>query len=162
MTRLYGPPASRILYYVRGGISFSRFCGVEGGERWDFIAQTLHTTLTVTKVADGHFGRCRFGTRYVSHRRFLHPGSTRLFVLRRLNLGNLFRVFVQYELTRCTIAFQFISIINLYMFRAGLLLIIMRYYSVCTAIDWLLAGSWSCQQPVNINAWHTCIPIAVV
>jgi len=28
---------------------------------------------------------------------------------------------------------QFISIINIYMFRAGLLLIIMRYFSVCTA-----------------------------
>jgi len=32
------------------------------------------------------------------------------------------------------------------MFRAGLLLIIRRYY-----VDWPLAGS--CQQPVNINAW---------
>jgi len=30
---------------------------------------------------------------------------------------------------------QFISVINLYMFRAGLLLIIRRYFSVCTAID---------------------------
>ena len=30
--------------------------------------------------------------------------------------------------------FQFISVINLYMFRAGLLLIIRRYYSVYTAI----------------------------
>ena len=41
---------------------------------------------------------------------------------------------VQYEPTVCTIYFQFISIINLYMFRAGLLLIISRYYSVYTAI----------------------------
>jgi len=32
------------------------------------------------------------------------------------------------------IYFQFISLINLYMFRAGLLLIIRRYYSVYTAI----------------------------
>jgi len=32
------------------------------------------------------------------------------------------------------IYFQFISIINLYMFRAGLLLIIRTYYSVYTAI----------------------------
>jgi len=32
------------------------------------------------------------------------------------------------------IYFQFISIINLYMFRAGLLFIIRRYYSVYTAI----------------------------
>jgi len=37
---------------------------------------------------------------------------------------------VQYEPTGCTIYFQFISVINLYMFRAGLLLIIRRYYSV--------------------------------
>jgi hypothetical protein len=41
---------------------------------------------------------------------------------------------VQYEQTGFTIYFQFISIINLYMFRAGLLLIIRRYYSVYTAI----------------------------
>ena len=41
------------------------------------------------------------------------------------------------------IYFIFISIIYLYMFRAGLLLIIRRY----------------CQQPVNINPWH--IPTAV-
>jgi len=40
---------------------------------------------------------------------------------------------VQYEPTGCTIYFQFISIINLYMFRVGLLLIIRRYYSVYTA-----------------------------
>jgi len=33
---------------------------------------------------------------------------------------------VQKEPTRCTIYFQFIAIINLYMFRAGLLLIIRR------------------------------------
>ena len=45
----------------------------------------------------------------------------------------------------CTIYFQFILIINFYMFRAGLLLIMRRYY-------WMLAGSESCQQPVNINA----------
>jgi len=30
--------------------------------------------------------------------------------------------------------FQFISIINLYMFRAGILLTISRYCSVCTAV----------------------------
>ena len=41
---------------------------------------------------------------------------------------------VQLEPTGCTIYFQFISIINLYMFRVGLLLIIRRYYSVYTTI----------------------------
>jgi len=47
------------------------------------------------------------------------------------------------------------------MFRAGLLLIIRRYYSVRTATDishaFMLTGC--CQQPTNINAWHT--PTAV-
>jgi hypothetical protein len=66
------------------------------------------------------------------------------------------------------IYFQFISIINLYMFGAGLLLIIRRYYSVYIAVGicnaFMLTGCWqdpfrSCQQPVKINTWH--IPIAV-
>jgi len=35
--------------------------------------------------------------------------------------------YVQQEPTGCTIYFQFISMINLYMFRAGLLRIIRRY-----------------------------------
>jgi len=47
---------------------------------------------------------------------------------------------VQQEPTGCTIYFQFISIINLYMFRAGLPLIIRRYYTVYTAILWVGKG----------------------
>jgi len=35
---------------------------------------------------------------------------------------------VQYGQTECTVYFQFISVINLYLFRAGVLLIIRRYY----------------------------------
>jgi hypothetical protein len=37
---------------------------------------------------------------------------------------------LQQKPTGCTIFFQFISLINLYIFRAGLPLIIRRYYSV--------------------------------
>ena len=44
------------------------------------------------------------------------------------------RVSIQQELTECTVYFQFISIINLYMFRAGLLLITNRNYCVYTGI----------------------------
>ena len=41
---------------------------------------------------------------------------------------------VKEEPTECTIYFQFISVINLYIFPVGLLLIIRRCHSVYTAI----------------------------
>jgi hypothetical protein len=77
---------------------------------------------------------------------------------KELRGGRKWRVSEVKEPTGCTIYFQFISIINLYMFRAVLPLIIRKYYSVYTAfcinmpcvyVDWLVARS--CQQPVNIN-----------
>jgi len=53
---------------------------------------------------------------------------------------------VQYDPTGCTIYFQFISIINLYMFRAGLLLIIRRYY--CVYIQQLVYVMRLCSVPI--------------
>jgi len=58
---------------------------------------------------------------------------------------------IQYEPTGCNIYFQFISIINLYIFRAGLQLVSRKYYSVYTAVGmchvFMLTGCW--QDPVN-------------
>jgi len=49
--------------------------------------------------------------------------------------------YVQCEPTRWTIYFQFIPSINLYMFRADLLLIIRSYYSVYKA-----TGMWHAEN----------------
>ena len=55
---------------------------------------------------------------------YIHFSNVLLTVHRDISL--------QYEPTGCTIYFQFISVINRYMFRAILRLIISRYYSVYT------------------------------
>ena len=60
--------------------------------------------------------------------------------------------YLQYEPTGCTVYFQFISIINFYMFRAGfaahrqevLLRIYSSWYMPYVYVGWLLAGS--CQH----------------
>jgi len=74
---------------------------------------------------------------------------------------------VQYEPTGWAIYFQFISIINLYMFRSRLaahhqevLLCNIQQLVYVMRLCLLAVGRiGSCQQPVNINAWH--IPVAV-
>jgi len=57
----------------------------------------------------------------------------------------------QQEPTEFTIYFQFVSIINLYMFRASFLLFIRRYYSVYRADIvchvFMMTGCW--QDPAN-------------
>jgi hypothetical protein len=61
---------------------------------------------------------------------------------------------IQYEPTGCTIYFQFISIINLYMFQAGLLLVIRRYYFVYTATGtchaFMLTDCWQDQNGTGL------------
>jgi len=62
---------------------------------------------------------------------------------------------VQWEPTGCTFFFQFISVINLYMFRAGLLLIISRWYYVYAAVGtchvFMLTGCWQVNKTLNVS-----------
>ena len=71
---------------------------------------------------------------------------------------------VQQVPTGRIVYFQFISVINLYMFRAGLLLIIRRYYSVDTAIIYTNYCIYrvvpsddeeqDCSKHVEVNYWN--------
>jgi hypothetical protein len=51
-------------------------------------------------------------------------------ILVNIRENNCLLVSVQKKPRGCTVYFQFISVINLYVFQAGLLLIIRRYYYV--------------------------------
>jgi hypothetical protein len=77
-----------------------------------------------------------------------------------------FKVFiitVQKEPTECTICFQFISVINLYTFRADLLLIIRRYNSVYTTIGichaFILTGCWQDRHSTKTHDIHQLLLI---
>ena len=82
-----------------------------------------------------------------------------LFLFRSVNFGKLNSQIRTIRPTECTIYFQFISINNLHMFRAGLLLIIRRYYSVYTAFSmchaFMLTGCWQDPDPANSQSTRT-------
>jgi len=69
---------------------------------------------------------------------------------------------IQYEPTGCTIYFQFISIINLYMFRVGLVLIIRKYCSVYIVVGichaFMLTGCWQDRNGTNCCIYRVVPP----
>jgi len=66
---------------------------------------------------------------------------------------------IHYEPTGCTIYFQFISVINLYMFQADLLRIIRRHYSVYTATGichaFMMTGFWQDRNGTHSDPANT-------